>query len=760
MINLSLGQWRDEPQAELVTLEGDENPVYALASWLGSVEAGEERWWSPHTWENSYRLEAGWLSTCAVVIDVDHTSKPRDCPVAPDDDVNALCTVVRDRRMPGNLFHLTPHGARVIFVFDVESRDLEAVRRALRGACELVAGLIPSSYKVDTGTSCDVARFFYTPNARAKGIDRTAHIVQMRVEPFAIEDLTTWAPGEPRSPANPAPAVTGTQNDYRAAVEKFNADHPLDVRRHSQTCPVCEHNGCFGRLPNDPQCWFCWSSNHTGVGRQTERGWLGDSLDLYAHEKGLRPVDVLLREGYLAPRQPAAPPTPPGDGAQLLPRRGIYNNSFDSACTVLSKEAYPLEGDSTREIIPGNKQIRFNEMTGCIEFGYWDDRDPSGRDVREIRDVDVDIIRRRIETLYPGGVDKNGNQTGLKMGRDLVERALAVVADEHAYHPVRDYLSSLAWDCVPRIERVAREILGAEDTQLNRTLIRKTLVSAVARVFDPGCKVDTMLVLQGKQGAMKSSFFSALSSPWFIDTPIDISSDATRAYQVMRRAWLFEWAELETLLKARDVSTVKAFLSSKEDTYIAKYGRHPIAIKRSGIIVGSINPMAFLDDETGARRIWPIRVADRVKLGLAAQWRDSLWAEAVALYREWVARGRNNDECPWWLTDEEDAELRTIHEEHRVSDIWEDSIIPWAETQTEPFTTTRAIEKALSKPAGQCTRFDEMRVGKILKGAGYEKRSHGPKRAKMWVRVSAQTSLPIESTGVDLSGGVDSDLPY
>jgi len=758
MISLSLGQWRDEPQAELVTFEGDENPVYVLGTWLGSVAAGEERWWSPHTWENSYRLEAGWLSACAAVVDVDHASDPKVCKVAPEDDVNALCAVVRDRRMPGNLFHLTPHGARVIFVFDAESRDVNEVRRALRGACELVAVAIPSSYKVDTGTSCDVARFFYTPNARAKGIDRTAHVVQMRAEPVPMADLTAHAPRPEGSPA--IVPTRQPDNSYRDAVARFNADHPLDLRRHSDSCPVCEHNGCFGRLPNDPQCWFCWSSNHTGVGRQTERGWLGDSLDLYAHERGLRPVDVLLREGYLAPRQPPAPVTPDDGGAQLLPRRGIYNNSFDSACTVLSKESYPTEDDNVREIIPGRKQIRFNEMTGCIEFGYWDDRDPSGRDVREIRDVDVDIIRRRIETLYPGGVDKNGNQTGLKMGRDLVERALAVVADEHAYHPVRDYLSSLAWDCVPRIERVAKEILGAADTQLNRTMIRKTLISAVARVFEPGCKVDTMLVLQGKQGAMKSSFFRALASPWFIDTPIDISSDATRAYQVMRRAWLFEWAELETLLKARDVSTIKAFMSSPEDTYIAKYGRHPIVVKRSGIVVGSINPLQFLEDETGSRRIWPMRVADRVRLDLAHEWRDSLWAEAVALYREWVGRGRRLDERPWWLTDEEDAELRTIHEEHRVGDIWEDSILPWADLQAEPFTTTRAIEKALSKPAGQCTRNDEMRVGKILKAAGYEKKSHGEKRTKMWRRVSAQTSLPIESDGVKVESSDESTQPY
>jgi hypothetical protein len=754
MIRLSLGQGRTDAQGELVTLEGDTSNVRMVAGWLASLTPALEAWWSPHTWEGSYRTEAGWESACAAVIDIDHTSNPKECPLAPEDDVNALCAVVRAGDMPGNLFHLTPHGGRVILVFDAQSSDLESVRSALRGACELVAKALPSSYKVDTGTSCDVARFFYTPNAIAKGVNRTAHIVTMRADAFALADLAPVA----------AP-VTGTlvptrspNSDYQDAVAKFNDEHPLDVKRHSDTCPVCEHNGCFGVLPKDKQRWFCWSTNHTVVGIRSERGWHGDALDLYAHEKGIRPIDVLIREGYLKRREPVAPT---GDAPQLLPRRGIYNNSFDSACTVLTKEAYPTDDDGeTREIIPGRKQIRFNEMTGCIEFGYWDDQDPSGRDVKEIRDVDVDIIRRRVETLYPGGIDKNGNQTGLKMGRDLIERALAVVADEHAYHPVRDYLSSLAWDCVPRIDRVAKEILGAEDTKLNRTLIRKTLISAVARAFDPGCKVDTMLVLQGKQGAKKSSFFRAIAHPWFIDTPIDISADATRAYQVMRRAWIFEWAELETLLKARDLSTVKAFLSSPEDTYIAKYGRHPIVVKRSGIVAGSINPMHFLEDDTGSRRIWPMRVAARIRLDLARSWRDALWAEAVTLYREWVSRGRNDDECPWWLTNEEDAELRVIHDEHRVGDVWEDAIIPWADSQTDPFTTGRVLDKALDKPSGQWNRGDEMRVSKILKMAGYEKRSHGDDRAKKWSRVEAQTSLPIRVNLSQPESTSESTEPY
>jgi len=738
VIQLSAGQGRTNAQGQTIDCDGDSSTVRLISNALAAMAPAVEAWWSPHTWRDSYRNAERWESSCAAVIDVDHVSSPRECPEAPEDDVDALCMRVRSGEIPGSLFHLTPHGARIIFPFTEQCIDRDRVVEALRGACALVASSVDGlNYRVDEGTSCDVARFFYTPNSIAKNVERRAFVVQMSPEPWDVDELARHAPREATVVTLTPPTITPS-SAYGDAVARFNQDHPLNIDRHSGQCPICEHNGCFGYLPNDNQRWFCWSSNHSGIGVRSPRGHHGDSLDLFAHENGVSPVTVLVRMGYLAPRAPELP-APTGEGGEVIPiRRGLRNNSFETACTIISREAYPTEFDTNLRDILRGRSIRHNEMTGVIELGVWPERgEPT---VTELRDVDVDIVKLNIERFYSGGIDNKGNEVGLKIARNDVERAIHVIASEHEYHPVRDYLSSLAWDGEERIARIASRILGAEDTPLNRVLIRKTLISAVARVMRPGCKVDTMLVLQGVQGAMKSTFWRALASPWFVDTPVDISSDPTRAYQVMRSAWIYEWAELETLLKARDFSSVKAFLSSPEDTYIPKYGRNRLVVKRSGVIVGTINPAQFLDDETGARRFWIIKCGQMIDIALAAHWRDSIWAEAVVAFRA----GEQ-----WWLEPAEEAALASVHEEHRVGDVWEDIVLPWAASQTDPFTTGRVLSKAVSKPEGQWNRGDEMRVAKILKAAGYERKSCGADRVKKWMRRTAQTELtmPGESSG-------------
>jgi hypothetical protein len=705
---ISLGAGRMRPQAETIELDGP--TVYAVAGALHSIEPQTEGWWSPHVWRGSYRDEKAWISSVGVTIDIDHDSNPKESPFAPDDDLARLCNVQSQGKIPGNLFHLSPHGARVILCFPAQCSDREMVIAASRGACALIAKAIEGlPYHVDEGTSCDIARLFFAPNAFAKGVQRNAHVVTMRAEPYEAAELARHAPMLQVAPdiAVLPPVKREPQPDYQAAVASFNAEHPLDVKRHSDTCPICEHNGCFGVLPNDRQRWFCWSSNHSGVGVRSQRGHHGDALDLFAHENGVRPIDVLLKMGYLAPK-PRPEPAPVASITER--RRPTRNNSYLSVLQILTAETNPSPGDKPRGVL-GGRAIRFNEMTGLVELGG-----------AELRDVDIAIVRGELERLHVGAIDKDGNEIGLKASKTDVDDAVRQIAAENSYHPVRDYLLGLAWDGVERLDHVANDLLGAEDSQLNRTLVRKFFISAVARPLSPGCKVDTMLILQGKQGALKSTFFRVLSSPWFLDTPIDISGDVARAYQTLRRAWLYEWAELETLLKARDSSAAKAFLSSPSDSYIPKYGRNPVDVKRSGVIVGTINPDEFLTDETGSRRYWPVRVGE-INLSAVAEQRDQLWAEAVAMYQAGEA---------WWLDTDTEGTLVEAQEHHRVRDAWEDVILPWASSQGEPFTTARVLKVALEKPEGQWSKADEMRVSRILKGARFTRKAHGPNRTPKW----------------------------
>lgn len=713
MPSVSKGIGRTNAQGKTVSIE-------SLYAWVAKLPAENEGWWSPHCWERSYRKGDEWTSACGVAVDVDSTSNGDSTP---SPDVDAL---VNRGGMPGSFWHLTPHGARVVFEFDDQCIDHDLMLAAMQGACALVAKHFDGlAFAVDTGASlADLTRFFYSPRAHAKGVQRDNHVVSLRREPFTVSELGKHAPAKPAQTSTPVPGPPTREPspDYAEAVRKFNDEHPLDVKRHTQKCPVCEDSGSFGHMPNDKQRWACFSTDHSrSVGVAGSNCMHGDSLDLYAHENGVNPATVLVKLGYLAPRSKAitvpSPDKPTVTDGNARPNR---NNSALTAMQVVGRES---DGNG-RGALRG--KLAWNELTDMIEY-----------DGEPLQDHDVTEIRCAIELQYVGGVNQNGDQVGLKVSKSDVIDAVQAIAHRNSYHPVRDYLAPLAWDGIKRIDLIPSAVLGAEDTEINRAMMRKTMISAVARVFDPGCKVDTMLVLQGKQGALKSTFFAKLASPWFIDTPVDISTDATRAYQVMRRAWMYEWAELETLLKARDISTAKAFLSSREDTYIAKYGRHPVVVKRSGVIVGTINPMQFLEDETGARRFWVISVGEHLNLVLIDQWRDSLWAEAVHYYRDWAARGRPDGERLWWLTPEEETQLIAIQEDHRVSDAWEDVIIPWAGSQPEPFTTGRVLAVAMGKPEGAWTRGDEMRIAKVLKHAGYERKSHGDSRAKKWRKVAA-----------------------
>lgn len=409
-------------------------------------------------------------------------------------------------------------------------------------------------------------------------------------------------------------------------------------------------------------------------------------------------------------------------GVLPLQPRPLRSGSYLTALTIVEENRLNILGD---------RQLRMNEMTGRVEFG---------RDI--YADEHTSFIRGEIERHFSAGEDDLGPK-GLKLSIADVDAACRQVAAANAYHPVRIYLASLKWDGVERISASCEDLLGAGRTPLNQALMRRFFVSAVARVFDPGCKVDTMLILVGPQGKLKSTFFRTLASRrWFIDTPIDISKKD--AFQQLRVAWIIEWAELEALFRARDATAVKAFISSPVDTYRASHERNVMSVERSSVFVGSTNNDEFLTDETGNRRFWPMRNGE-INIPLTLEQRDQLWAEAVAIYQAArtcaLCQSHPDQRCGvhrWWLTQEEEALLVSVHGEHRVRDAWEDCVLGWVGSYMVPFTTADVLTKALEKPKGQWTRADEMRVSKILKAAGWERKTDpGETTTKKWRRVAS-----------------------
>ena len=183
-----------------------------------------------------------------------------------------------------------------------------------------------------------------------------------------------------------------------------------------------------------------------------------------------------------------------------------------------------------------------------------------------------------------------------------VGRAVQAAARNNLVHPVRSFLDSLAWDGKARIDSWLIDYMHADDSPYARAISSRYLISAVARIYQPGCKVDHMLVLEGPQGKQKSEALRTLAvrDAWFTDRLSHVSSKD--AAQELAGVWLIEWAEMEALLRATSTST-KSFITRRYDRYRPPYGKHPINLPRSCVFAGTINPVVggYLKDPTGAR---------------------------------------------------------------------------------------------------------------------------------------------------------------
>ena len=235
--------------------------------------------------------------------------------------------------------------------------------------------------------------------------------------------------------------------------------------------------------------------------------------------------------------------------------------------------------------------------------------------------------------------------------------ALALSFEKHSFHPIRDYLSSLLWDGVKRIDTLLIDYLGADDNSYVRTVTRKILVAAVARVFVPGIKFDNMPVLSGPQGIGKSTLIKKLGKQWYSDSLTTVQGK--EAYEQLQGVWLLEMGEMMATKKA-DIEATKHFLSKQEDIYRVAYGHRTSHFPRQCVFIGTTNDSEFLRDKTGNRRFWPVDVG--VNLHVKNVWDDikeydidQIWGEAVQLFK--------NKE-PLYLTSEENIEAQKQQEGH------------------------------------------------------------------------------------------------
>ncbi|MCB1379848.1 MAG: toprim domain-containing protein [Alphaproteobacteria bacterium] len=364
--------------------------------------------------------------------------------------------------------------------------------------------------------------------------------------------------------------------------------------------------------------------------------------------------------------------------------------------------------DEFRQEVMANHRLPWDEPTATVPRAWQDGDDVRLSEWLQRHEIDVSPV--------------------------LVSRCVATVARDIRVHPVREYLGGLKWDGIPRLEMWTGAYLGAADTPLNRAFGSLWMISAVARIIRPGCKADHMLILEGPQGARKSTALKVLAGEvWFTDELAEIGSKD--AAQQMRGVWIIEIAELDAISRA-EVSRIKAFLTRTTDRYRPPYGRYVVEAARQCVFAGSVNPDTYLRDETGNRRFWPIRCGE-IDIHSLIRDRDQLWAEALHRYQKGAV---------WWLTDPALIEAARAEQEARYqSDAWDGLIDRWLaferrrenrgygvfddwhEIEVErsqaicDVAVGDILQHAIGIEPGRWTRADQMRIAAYLRTFGWER---------------------------------------
>ena len=320
-----------------------------------------------------------------------------------------------------------------------------------------------------------------------------------------------------------------------------------------------------------------------------------------------------------------------------------------------------------------------------------------------------------------------GATLGIEVSSQQAHNALNLLAKKNPRHLLREYLNGLSWDGVQRLEQWLIDSAGSPDTAFVRAASSRMLIAAVARAFNPGCKVDTCLVLEGAQGVKKSSLIAALvpERAWFAEDLAGAMHNKD-ALQGLSGRWLIELSELAAVRKST-VEEVKSFLTRCVDSYRAPYGRRVADHPRQCVFFGTVNPAAdgsWLFDATGGRRFWPVHI-ERANVAKLEQIRDQLWAEAVHAYH----RGGRH-----WLTDDEEVLAAQEQKVRLQENPWESVLDKYiASLQfSSTISTTELFAFAQGKQPTSRDSAELRHIAAALKARGWSNKPTGEERRMRW----------------------------
>ncbi|OKH38336.1 hypothetical protein NIES2119_09880 [[Phormidium ambiguum] IAM M-71] len=289
------------------------------------------------------------------------------------------------------------------------------------------------------------------------------------------------------------------------------------------------------------------------------------------------------------------------------------------------------------------------------------------------------------------------------------------IAKENSYHPVLDYLES----CYQKygtdnsiLDNFAFRYFGSSDP-LHQTYITKHLIASCKRAFEPGCKYDTILILQGKTGLRKSTFFKVLHGEEFFTDSVT-GTEEKDSLMILARYWCCEYGEFEAITRKKEKEELKRFLSRDTDDYRAPYARVCKPHPRSFVFAGTANRDDFLQDETGSRRYMPIPVGVyTIPIETLRAERDRIWGAAMALYRAGVS-------CE--LSREEMEIQKVLNEDFSQVDPWQDAISAYVEERKSEFIpTTQILEKAIGLDVAQMDVMANRRANAVMMILGWKR---------------------------------------